>query len=259
MKSKLFLSLALVGVMAVAAIAGLVGNNTTGVSAADTAQPVTVNVGNQQTGIQVSGLGKVTVTPDVAHLNLGVSAEASTVAEAQSQAAAAMDKVVAALKDNGIAQKDIRTQHYNIYQTTRWDERTQQSVPTGYQVSNMVAVKIRNVEKTGAIIDAAVAAGGDLIRINGVSFSVDQPEKHYDQARELAFNDARAKAEQLAELAGVTLGKATYITESSGSSYQPYPVYAKMDIAAGAGVPETIISSGETDITINVQVNFDIQ
>jgi uncharacterized protein len=259
MKNKVWLPLVLVGVMAVAAIAGWVGASTAGVVSAE-GQPVIVNVSNQQTGISVSGEGKVTVTPDIATVNLGVTAQAAKVAEAQSQAAAAMDKVVNALTSNGVAKNDIRTQYFNIQQMTRWDDKTQQSVPTGYSVSNMVTVKIRAMDKAGSIIDAVAEAGGDYTRVNGISFSVEKPEQYYTQAREKAVQDAKNKAAQLANLAGVTLGKATYVSESTSTPYTPYyETYRSVNMAVGGSTPSTSISAGETDITMNVQIIFSIQ
>jgi uncharacterized protein len=259
MKNKFLLSLVMVGVIAVAAIVGLMGTSAAAVVSAE-GQPVTVSVSNQQTGISVNGQGKVTVTPDIATVNLGVSAQASKVAEAQSQAASAMDKVIAALTSNGVAKNDIRTQYFNIQQMTRWDDKSQQSVPTGYTVSNMVTVKIRAIDKTGPIIDAVAGAGGDYIRVNGISFSVDKPEQYYAQAREKAVLDAKSKAEQLASLARITLGKATYVSESTYTPYTPYyENYKSVDMAAGGSIPATSISAGETDITMNVQIIFSIQ
>ncbi len=119
-----------------------------------------------------------------------------------------------------------------------------------------MTVKVRAVDKTGAIIDAVAAAGGDLVRVNGVSFSVDQPEKYYAQARQSAMSDAKAKADQLAKLAGVTLGKATYISEGSTG-----PVPYRQAFSGGAIAPSaaTSISPGQTDIVIDVQVAYAIQ
>jgi uncharacterized protein YggE len=257
MKMKLIWVVALVAVFIVGLLAGLTGCKT-GVVTAET-PPVTVNVNNQQ-GIWVNGQGTVTVTPDIATVNLGVSAKASTVAEAQSQAATAMDKVIAALKSNGVADKDIQTRYFSIQQLTRYDNNSQQSVVTGYMVSNTVTVKIRVMDKVGSIIDKVAVAGGDYTRINGISFSVDKPEQYYANARTKAMEDAKTKAEQLAKLSGVALGKATYVSESS-SSPSPYyysgAMYAK-DMESAA-VPTTSISPGETDIIINVQLAFAIQ
>jgi uncharacterized protein YggE len=220
-------------------------------------KPISVNMGNQQTGIWVNGEGKITVVPDVASLSLGVSAQAGTVADASAQAASAMKKIMDALKANGVAEKDIQTQYFNIQQLTRWDDKNQQQIVIGYLVSNTVVAKIRTMDKVGLVIDAAVEAGGDLTRINGLNFSVDKPEQYSSQARELAMNNAKAKAEQMAKLAGVNLGKATFITENSYTPYQNYPIMAK-DSASGS-VPTTPITPGELDVTLNVQIYYSIQ
>ena len=138
-----------------------------------------VNLSSQQEGIWVNGEGKVTVTPDIALLRLGIEAQQTTVAEAQAEAAAAMDTVMTALTDNGVSEKDIQTQYFSIYQVTRWDDYKNQEIVTGYRVTNMVNAKIREIDKTGTIIDAVAVAGGDLTRINNISFSVDEPSRYY--------------------------------------------------------------------------------
>jgi len=256
MKNKMILGTALLLVMTLAGI-GLSGCTTNGASAQDI-QPVSVTVNNTQTGVSVSGEGKITVAPDIAVVSLGVSAQASSVADAQSQASNAMEKVIVALTINGIAKNDIRTQYFNIQQLTRYDNNTQQSVVTGYMVSNNVSVKIRSVDKTGSIIDAVAAAGGDYTRVNSVSFSVEKPEQYYSQVRELAVKDAKNKAEQMASLTGVTLGKATYMSEGAVSTPIPYAVPTLRQDTASSGVA-TSISPGQTDITLNVQINYAIQ
>lgn len=277
MKTKLLLALGLVIIIAVLAVVLTGRNANTGVASGQQL-PVTSDANNSQ-GIWVSGEGTVTATPDIAVLNLGISAQASTVADAQSQATAVMNKVMSALTSNGVDPKDIQTQYFSIQQVTP----TPTPIPpvpyetpagsasgasivmpieppvrptTGYEVTNMVTVKIRAINNTGAIIDAAVAAGGDLLTIDGVTFSVDQPNQYYAQARQLAMNDAKAKASQLAELAGVTLGNATYISESSSTPI----VYPEVFSAQGATSSDTTpINPGQTDIVVDVQVAYAIQ
>ncbi len=215
----------------------------------------TIESNSQQEGIWVSGEGKVTVTPDIATLSLGVEAQAATVAEAQSQAAEAMDRVINALTDHGVEEKDIQTQYFNIEQVTSWDKDTGEEIVVGYRVTNMVTAKIREIDKAGSIIDAVAAAGGDFTRINNISFSVDDPSPYYDEARQEAVADARAKGEQLAELAGVKLGKPTYISE-----WASYPASSR-EIYYGGAVPvpaATPISPGELELTISVQVAYAI-
>jgi uncharacterized protein len=253
MKNKVLL---ITGILVLLVLAALAGCTTSGSGPAAVAGQSVVNV-NSQEGIWVNGVGKVTVTPDIATVSLGVSAQAARVADAQTQAAGAMDKVMAALTGAGIDKKDIQTQYFNINPTYRYDNVTGQSTVTGFQVSNVVTAKIRTVDKTGTIIDAVASAGGDNTRINGISFSVEQPDKYYTQARTLAMNDAKAKAQTLATLAGVNLGKAFYVTENSASQPVSYPVAMKADAAAGA--ISTSISPGQTDITLNVQVAYSIQ
>jgi uncharacterized protein YggE len=215
----------------------------------------TVDINSQQTGIWVNGTGKVTVTPDIATLSLGIEAQAATVAEAQAQAATAMGAVMTALAENGVADKDIQTQYFSIYQVTRWDDTKNEEIVIGYRVTNMVTAKIRDIEQAGPVIDAVAAAGGDYTRINNISFSVDDPTPYYADARQKAMADAKAKAEQLADLAGVNLGRPTYISE--GTIYPPV-VYRDAGMEEMAPAPTTPISPGEIDLSLTVQVAYAI-
>lgn len=210
---------------------------------------------NQSTGIWVSGQGKVTAAPDVAVLSLGVQAQAGTVDQAQGQATASMNAVVNALKTGGVADKDIRTQVFNIQQLTKYDDKTQVQTIIGYLVTNTVTVKVRNVGSAGIIIDAVAKAGGDNTRINSISFTIDDPTPFETQARQLAMADAKAKATQLANQAGVKLGGPTYINESGG--FVPLPA-VPLAISQAGGASSTPISPGTNDVTVNVQVTYDI-
>ncbi len=223
--------------------------------AAGCAQGYNVSVTpQQQTGIWVTGQGEVMAVPDIAELRLGVEVQADTVAEAQTQASAAMDKVQQALEDNGVAEKDIQTQRYSIYPVTKWISDKDEQEIVGYRVTNIVVAKIRDVDEAGAIIDAVAEAGGDSTRIQAISFDVDDKTPYYEQARAKAVEDANNKATQLAELADVGLGKATYISE--GAAYLPvradsYDVYPEV----GGTTP---ISPGELKITVQVQMIYQI-
>jgi uncharacterized protein YggE len=246
MKKYWLVAMSLVLVLAVVGFAGCsAGPTTIG----------TVDINSQQTGIWVNGEGKVTITPDIATLSLGIEAQATTVTEAQDQAATAMEAVMASLAENGVADKDIQTQYFSIYQVTKWDDFKDEQVVIGYRVTNIVTAKIRDIEQAGPIIDAVAAAGGDYTRINNISFSVDDPTPYYEQARQKAVADAKAKAEQLADLAGVNLGRPTYISEGSVS---PPVIYREAAMAVPAPAPTTPISPGEIELTLNVQVAYAI-
>ena len=215
-------------------------------------------VSQQNTGIWVTGEGKVSAVPDVANLSLGVEAQADTVADAQRQAAEAMTAVMEELDKSGVAEKDIKTQYFSIYPVSRWDRDTEEEILIGYRVTNTVTAKIKKVDEAGIIIDAVTKAGGDYIRINGISFTIDDPTVYYDEAREKAMADAKAKAEQLADLADVNLGKLIYVNESGG--YIPVTrEYIALEKAVPAPALDTPISPGETEISLTVQVVFSIK
>lgn len=217
-------------------------------------------ISSQNTGIWVTGEGKVTVVPDMAMVNLGVEAQATTVAQAQSEASSAMEAVVNELDRGGVDDKDIQTRQYSIYPVRRWDQPREQEVLVGYRVSNTVTVKIREVENTGAIIDAVTQAGGDYIRIDSISFTVEDPSAYHAEAREKAIEDARTKAAHLADSAGVRLGAPTYISESGG--FIPV-VRSGLAFAEAGPVPAPMapppISPGETEITLTVQIAYSIR
>jgi uncharacterized protein YggE len=213
-------------------------------------------VAQQQTGIWVTGQGKTMAVPDLALLSLGIEARADTVSEAQGQAIGAMDKVMEALQDNGVAEKDIQTQQFSIYPITTLTRDENEEEITGYRVTNMVQAKIREVDKAGVIIDAVAQAGGDYTRIQDISFTVDDPTPYYEEARTKALQDAENKAEQLADLAGVKLGKPTYISE--GAIYVPQITRDVYEAGAPVPAPVTPVSPGELEITISVQVAYAI-
>ena len=245
----LFIGAVLIGVVSVVASAGA--------DPSPTAQASSTGDDFGRSAIWVSGTGEVMAIPDMAVVSLGVEVEEDTVQVAMDKAAAAMDSVVAVLRANGVAEKDIQTQWFNIYPVRNWTER--EGTIVGYQVTNTVSIKVREVDATGRIIDAVAKAGGDLIRINGVSFTIDDPSKYYAEARAEAVGDAKEKAQQLADLAGVQLGAPFYISEGGG--YTPTPIY--MDYAMrsyeGGSVPTTPINPGETEIILMIQMAFAIQ
>jgi uncharacterized protein YggE len=248
MKRKWFLAASLALVLAIGGLVGC-GPGTTlqgGIEG--------INISNQQQGIWVTGQGKVTAVPDIITLSVGVESQEASVAMAQSRAAEAMGRVMTALTDNGVAEKDIQTQYFSIRKVTRWDQEKEEEVVIGYRVTNTVTAKIRDIDKAGSIIDAVALAGGDLTRINNIGFSIDDPSDYYEEARELAMADAKDKANRLAELADVTLDKPIYISESSWTP----PITRDVMVVAGGPAPATPITPGEMEISLSVQVVYAI-
>ena len=212
----------------------------------------------QNTGIWVTGEGSVMVIPDVANLSLGVEVQAATVAEARSQATSVMDTVISKLGAQGVADKDIKTRHFSIYPVRKWIEEREEEIIIGYRVANTVSAKVIKVEDTGTIIDAVAGAGGDYIRINNISFTIDDPTAYQKEAREKAMADAEEKAKQLADYGGVKLGEPIYINESGGSIPIVRVPFAEARTVS-APAPVTPISPGETEIRLTVQVAYSIR
>ena len=232
-------------------------------------------------GIWVNGNGKASSAPDIAVVSLGVESVEDTAATARANAASAMRKVTAALTRANVPSADIQTRYFNIsprYQGVEvercdsedgsdnegaqekaskescymvWENRL-----IGYSVSNQATVKIRNLDNVGSIIDTVAEAAGNLVRINGISFSIDDPQELQDEARADAVADMQRRAEMLAELSGVKLGRLVYITE--GSTYIPpqQPLYARAEAAFASADSATSISPGELDISATVQGVF---
>ncbi len=220
-----------------------------------TEKTTTVLPGNEeQTGISVSGLGSAFGQPDVAMLSLGVDAEADTVAEARANAAKAMDAMLAALKEGGVADDDIQTTRFNV--EPRYDYRNDKRELIGFAVTNLVTAKIRNIDDVGELIDGALTAGGDLARIDYLSFTIDDPSALEDEARKEAMDDARSRAETLAEAAGVKLGAPRSISEGGG----PVPIeMGAADARLLAEEAETPIELGELEVQVSVQVVYGLE
>lgn len=216
----------------------------------------------QDAGIWVNGVGVVSAPPDLAELDLGVSATADPVYEARDHAANAMAAVIASLVGNGVDTADIRTRQFSIQPQYEWVERLEEGarrserVLVGYQVSNTVSVLVRDLDGVADLLDDAVKAGGDLIRINGVSFRIEDTSELETQAREKAVEDAMARAAELAGNAGVTLGRLVYLSE-----VRDEPVFAERALVSFAAdsSASTPISPGQQEVRVTVRAVFDIE
>ncbi len=242
--------------LALAALAALVLTACAATDSGGSAGTPVVNVngtGSGVTGITVTGTGEVTGTPDTVEINLGISVLEETVEAATSSAAEKANALIATLTDGGVDREDITTTDYSIY--PEYDYSSNQQRLVGYRVSNTVRVKIRDIESTGSVIDNAAAAGGDDVVINGIQFSLDDDAELVEAARTAAWEDAMAKATQLAQLSGQQLGAAISINETVTS--QPPPVYFERAVAADAA--ETPIEPGTSAVTITLQVNFALE
>lgn len=214
----------------------------------------------RQYGIWVSGDGKAAAIPDILVLGTGVESQAKSVGEAQSMAREAMNRVRAAISAQGIDNKDIKSISYSIQPVYQYNQKENKQDLIGYRVSDRISVKIRNIQNAGKVIDSSAEAGGNAIRIDSIGFTLDDPTPFKTQARENAVKDAMAKAKQMADLTGVKLGRAIYITETGSAQPPPRPVGLPLMAKADSGtMAATEISPGETEIQVQVQIAFSIE
>ena len=210
--------------------------------------------GTAASGIAVSGRGEVFGTPDTLQMSFGVSVLRPTVKQAVADAAALADQLISTLTSSGVAGDDIQTANYSIY--PEYDYRSDERKLVGYRVSNTVTAKIRDIDSAGSVIDTAVSGVGDEIQVSGVSFSIEDDKELISAARDAAWEDARSKAQQLADLAGLTLGNAVMISESVAGT-PPQPMYRAAFDEAMAGSAETPIEAGQQQVAVTLQVRFE--
>lgn len=211
-------------------------------------------LGVEGTVLSVSAEGKATARPDMATVMLGVTTEGQTAQAAFQANAQRMNALIQALRRAGVAERDIQTSNISINPQYVYEERQPPRL-TGYQATNTVNAKVRNLDRLGATLDAAVNAGGNTL--NGVSFSHQQPDAQLDAARTDAMREARRRAELYARAAGLSVGRIISISESGGIQ-PPVPMpYARMQ--AADAVMNTPTMPGEIDTLINLSVVFELR
>jgi uncharacterized protein YggE len=234
------------GALLVAATIGGIGRE--GRVAAQDATPVP---SGSPAVVTVLGHGSVTLTPDIATVTIGVQVTKPTLPEAQSEATAQMTAVLEAIKAAGIDEKDIQTAYYSVNVLQNYDNTGTPTDVIGYQVSNQVNVIVRDIDKVGQLLEDVVAAGANSIY--GITFGVSDPSDAQSQARAAAVADAKKRAEELAQAAGLSLGRVLSISEGVS---QPIPYYDSGQFAGGkAGAP---VQFGTTEVTVDVQVTYEL-
>lgn len=235
-------------VLLIALSAWLLGNRgtTPAASAASAVEPAVTDRARE--GVLVSGTGKVYGMPDTLRAEFGAQARADTVDAALRRANGALARIRDALVDGGVAEADIQTAGIDIFA-----RHARGGAITGYQVNHQLSVKIRDLDRAGAIIGAAVDAGGNAARLSSVSFAIEDDDTLLAEARRQAFADAKAKAELYGEQAGRALGPVVSVTETvrAANPYrlesQSYAALATTDIA---------IEPGQQQLAVTVTVEW---
>jgi hypothetical protein len=246
-------SIAITLVAALAILAAyLIGSARPSVAGAATTTVVRTATGATSpadTGITVTGTGKVTGTPDTLRISLTVSATSPSVDTALRRANKSAKAVQDALLTKGVAAKDLQTSNVSIQ-----PNYTQKGQPDGYVVTESLTAAVRDLDKAGATISAAVDAGGDAVRVDGVSFSLEDTSGLIAGARTGAVDDAKAKAQQYAKAAGKSLGDVQSISEVVTSpTPQYYATGLAYDTQAAGAVP---LQAGSQDVSVQVTVVY---
>jgi len=206
--------------------------------------------------INVTGEGKISVKPDLAVANVSVVSESKKVSDAQAVNTQKMNAITNYLKnDLKIEDKDLKTVEYNIYPDYNYTQEGGR-IFIGYKITQTLEVKIRDLAKVGDVLEGVVAKGAN--EVSSLQFTVDDLEKVKIDARKLAIDNAKAKAEALTSQLGVKLGR---IVSFSENYYNPYPgPYIMKEMSSGVGgggvVPD--IQAGENEITVNVSVVYEM-
>jgi uncharacterized protein YggE len=240
MKLKLFRTIA--SIIAVSAVAGVVA----------LAIPANGADTTNTRYITVTGVGTISVVPDAVRFNATVSSLASTNAAALSSASKSAVAVRAALKDKGIALKDIRSANISVYPEYNWTQESGTKI-TGYRASQSFDVLVRKASDAGTIIEAVVSAGGDNVQLGGVIPTTLNPSLATEEARAAAVANAKSKASSYAKLLGTSIGKVLFLEEQSSPIYSsPFPM-AKAGAADAAAIE---IDLGEQDVTVTITVRW---
>jgi uncharacterized protein len=205
------------------------------------------------TRLDVVANGEVTRVPDIVHINAGVVTQAASATDAIRQNAARMEAVRAALRQAGIADRDIQTSSINLNPNYRYAEN-QPPVLIGYQATNQVNVKFRDIANSGRILDALVAEGAN--QINGPMLAIDRPEAALDEARTQALTNARARAELYARSLNMRVARVLAISETGAVYAPPRPMMARGMVAQDAS---TEIVPGEQTLSVSLTVSFELQ
>jgi len=200
----------------------------------------------------VAGSGRVAVRPDLADLRLGVSITEPTAQAARESSAAVMNAIIKGLKALGIADRDLRTSIVSVSPAYDYSANTGTPKLIGYTFTNLVAAVVRDVDRLGDAIDAALTAGAT--NVDQLAFRVEDPSDAEREAREAAVADARAKAETLARAAGVAITGVAAMVESGAAIPYPMPMMELASLKARDAA--TPVEAGEHEIAVNLVVSY---
>lgn len=206
--------------------------------------------------ITVEAEGKVTAVPNVATVSMGLILPGATVAEAQQKSTDTINLLISKLKKLGIDKVDIQTKNYNIYPRVKYTQKKGET-PDGYEVNQNVVVKIRDLTKASQVLALAGDVGANSVQ--GVQFTIDDPDVYRTQARDLALQKVGAKVRRLSQTLGVRIVGVVSFNEYEPGPGNIGPSYDRGGIGGATAMAEPQIESGNNDIVMHVSVTYQIQ
>lgn len=203
--------------------------------------------------ISVNGTGIVYLTPDIAYINIGVHTENQEVGIAVTKSNRQSQAIIDAIKELGVADNDIQTTNFSIFNSSQYDPMTGRETGKVYIVDNNVIVTLRDLSKLSTLLDGSIAAGAN--NINSISFDIADKSEAIQEARLLALENAQELAKELTDGAGVSLGE---VQTLSYYDYSPSPYYGTGGVGLDSSSPSTPINPGQMQLSVDVSITFEI-
>lgn len=204
--------------------------------------------------IFVEGIGKATMSPDIAVMTFGISSTSKTVSDAQKQNTTQMNALTEKIKKAGVAEADLQTKDYSAYEKTEWNAQTQKSESAGWVVAQSLAVKIRDVQKISSIVE--IAGQNGATSISGPTFTVDDQTAYEATARTKALEDAKLKVDTITKKLGINIDRVVSYSEYKEDSNGPTPYMEVKGIGGGITSAAPSIQSGTQEIRLHVTVTY---
>jgi uncharacterized protein YggE len=226
-----------------------------GAAVAQPAMPVEGDAAFRATTLTLSSFGEARTAPDQASISLGVTTEGATAAAAMTANRTRMNAVIAAVRGQGVEERDIQTSGLNLNPQYVHREGAAPRI-TGYQASNQVTLNVRDLARLGPVVDAVVGAGAN--QINGISFGLQNTDAASDDARRMAVRNLQRKAEMYAQAAGYRIVRLVTLAESGGYIPRPRPMMREMAMATSGAMDATSVQPGEVQVRVDVTAVYEM-
>lgn len=218
-------------------------------------QPVPAASSVQPRSISANGQGEVFLTPDIAYVFIGVHSQNKNVSDALKDNNGKAQAIASTLTNQGIAPKDIQTSSFNVFPQQQYGPQGETTGELTYVVDNTVNVTVRDLTKLGQLLDTVIGSGANSI--NGIQFDIKDKQQAQVQARQMAIDDAKKQAGEIAKAAGVQLGSVTNVSVSTNPN--PVPLFEGKGVAANAAGSQVPVSSGQMSVSVYATITYELR